>query len=124
MKTLKRLSVLSLAILLIFALTACNRDVLQEAVDEINNDPELHGLLEGLYTIRAEKRGDSSIVVIFKAELEELADPDVSEAVAKEGANEFQRAVEEMRKARITDPKVILEFLDLSGILIYTHEFN
>ena len=124
MKTLKRLSAISLAILLVFALAACGRDVLQEAVDEINNDPDLHAGLEGLFTVRAEKRGDSTIVVIFKAELEELATVEVSEAMAEGGAKEFREAVEEMRKARITDPKVILEFLDLSGTLIHTHEFN
>ncbi|MCL2820664.1 MAG: DUF4854 domain-containing protein [Oscillospiraceae bacterium] len=124
MKLRRSLPVFILAIVLVFTLTACNRDVLQEAVDEINSDESLHAELEGLYNVRAEKRGDSTIVVVFKAELEELATAEISQVVAEGGASEFQKAVEEMRKARISNPKVILEFLDMSGSLIYTREFN
>jgi len=124
MTKLRILSVILMTILLSVALLACSSDVLQEAVDEINSDRELHEELRGLYTVRAEKRGNSAIVVVFNAELEELATTEISRTVAEGGAKEFGEAVNEMRKARITTPEVILEFFDLNGILIYTHVFN
>jgi len=133
MKILKNSSAVILAILLTIMLvacnnniffSACNRDVLQDAVDEINSDEDLHMEMRGLYTVRAEKRGESAIVVIFNAEHKELATAEISQTVAEGGAKEFREAVDEMRKAMITDPEVILEFFDLDGILIYTHIYN
>jgi len=121
---LRKPIVILITILLAITLTACGRDVLQDAVDEINSDRELHEELSGLYTVRAEKRGESAIVVIFRAELEELATTEISRTVAEGGAKEFGEAVNEMRKARIVNPEVILEFFDLSGVLIYTHVFD
>ena len=133
MKILKNLLAVILVILLTITLVACNngiffgacsRDVLQEAVDEINSDENLHTEMRGLYTVHAEKRGESAIVIIFNAEHEELSTAEISKTVAESVAREFQNAVEEMRKAMIKDPEVILEFFDLNGNLIYTHIFN
>jgi len=124
MKTLKNLSLTVMIILTLIVLIACGGNPLQDAVDEINADESMHEELSGLYKVCAEKRGESSIVVVFNAELEELATPEVSKAVSEGGASEFRVAVEEMRKARISNPQVILEFFDLDGFLIYTHIFD
>ena len=124
MKIIKYSSVILLVIVFTIALTACNDDILQEVVDNLNNETDLHDGLQGIYKIRAEKRGNSAIAVIFTAELEEIATAEVSQIVAEGGADEFQEAVEIMRKARISNPEVILEFINMSGILIYTHVFN
>jgi len=124
MKVFRSILLVSLVIILTLSLAACGRDVIQDAVNEINADQSMHDELSGLYKVRAEKRGDSAIAVVFNAELEELATPEVSKAVAEGGASEFRVAVEEMRKARISNPQVILEFFDLNGILIHTHIFD
>jgi len=126
MKLLKSFFVIAMTVVLVFALAACgdsSEKILKDAVDEINSDESMHSALEGLYTVRAEARGSSSIVVVFKAELEELATAEVSKAVSEEVTSEFQDAVNEMRKAGISSPKVILEFLDMGGQLVYTHEY-
>ena len=127
MKIIRSFLFVVTAIIMVLSLTACGDDpakVLRDAVNEINSDESMHAELEGLYTVRAEARGDSTIVVVFKAELEELASVEVSEIVSEGGASEFQLAVDEMRKAGISNPKVILEFLDMSGTLIYSREFS
>ena len=124
MKLLKNPALILLAILLTITIAACGGDPLQEAVDMINDDESMHEELEGLYTVRAEARGSSTIVVIFRAEMIELADPAVAEAVSESAESEFQAALREMRNARISDPKILLEFQDMDGVLIYTHEFS
>ena len=121
---LRKLAIILISILLAATLTACGGDVLQEVVNEINSDREFHEALSGLYTVRAEKRGKSAIAVVFNAQLEELATTELSRTVVEGGAKEFGNAVNEMRKARISDPEVILEFFDLNGIMIYSHVFN
>ena len=127
MKVLKKTSFLVLivsAMFLSLASVACGGNPLLDAVEGINTDESLHAALEGLYTIRAEARDDSTIVVILRAERDELADPDVAESVSDSAAAEFQNSVRSMREARIHDPKVILEFLDKNGNLIYSREFS
>ena len=127
MRKLRGLLFVVTAIVLVLSVAACGSnpgDVLRDAVNEINSDESMHAALEGLYTVRAEARGDSTIVVVFKAELEGLASAEVSQAVSEEAGDEFQDAVDEMRKAGISNPKVILEFLDMNGTLIYSHEFS
>jgi len=124
MKSLKKAIFVLIAVLLIFIIAACGGDPLQDLVDEINADESMHEELEGLYIVHAEARGESSIVIKFRAELEELADPAVTEAVSESVASEFQEALQEMRNARISDPKIVLEFFDMGGNLIYSHEFS
>ena len=129
MKKIRGLLLVVTVIVLVLSLTACGSsnnpaNVLRDAVNEINSDESMHAELEGLYTVRAEARGDTTIVVVFKAELEELADAEVSKAVSEHAGAEFQVAVDEMRKAGISNPQVILEFLDMSGVLIYSHIFS
>jgi len=125
MKLLKSLLLMFSAILLTFLLTSCGGNPLQDAVDAINSDEAMHVEMEGLYTLHAETRGDSAIAVIYRAELEELASLEVAQAMISGGVSaEFQNAVSEMKNARITDPKVIVEFLDTNGNLIYSHEFS
>jgi len=126
MKPLKRLLFIVTVGILILSLAACGNNastVLKEAVDEINSDESMHAALEGMYKVRAEARGDSTIVVIFKAEIESLASSEVSELISEQVADEFNVAVDVMRKAGISDPKVVLEFQDMSGVLLYTHVF-
>ena len=127
MKVLKKTAFLVLivsAMVLSFALAACGSNPLLDAVDGINSDESLHKALEGLYTVRAEARGDSTIVVILRAERNELADPEVAKSVSDSAAPEFQNSVRSMREARIHDPIIILEFLDMGGNLIYSREFS
>jgi len=127
MKPLRNLLLIVTAIVFLLSLTACVNNavnVLKETVDEINSDESMHAELEGLYAVRAEVRGDSAVVVIFRAELEELASPEVSKVISESVSSEFQLAVDEIRKAGISDPMVILEFQDLGGNLIYTHVFS
>jgi len=124
MKIIKYSTLILLVLFFTFALTACNDDLLQEVVDQINADEGLQEDLRGLYKIRAEKRGNSAIAVIFNAEIEEIATAEISHLVAEGGEREFQEAVEVLRKAKISNPEVILEFFDPSGIFIYTHVFN
>ena len=124
MKVFKSVLFITLTVILLLALSACDRDILQNAVDDINADESLKEELSGLYKIHASKRGSSTIVYTFSAEREELATAEVSKAVAEGGSNEFRNALNEMQKARISDPQIILEFFDLDGILIYTHIFD
>ena len=131
MKSFKKILLTALAIVLAVALIACGSSsntnkVLQDAVEEINSDESMHKSLEGLYKVHAEARGDSTIVVVFKAELEELASREVSEFISgdKDVVSGFREAVDEMQKAGVANPKVVLEFQDMDGQLIYTHNFE
>jgi len=114
----------ALLVVLSMILTACNSNPLQDTVDEINADESMHAALEGLYTVHADTQGDSTIVVTFQAELEDLASPEVAEAVSDGVVSEFQDAVQEMQKAGISDPAIVLEFLDTGGNLIYARKFS
>jgi len=116
------LSILSVALSLL--LVACGGNPLQEAVDEINSDEAMHAELDGLYKVHAEAQGESTIKVVFRAELEELATSEISQLISDEAASEFLAAVDEMRKAGISEPAVVLEFLDLGGNIIYVRTFN
>jgi len=113
-----------MSVVLAVVLTACGGNPLQDAVDEINADEAMHAELEGLYTIHAEAQGDSTIVVRFKAELEELATPEIAQIVSESATSEFQEALREMQKAGIRDPEIVLEFLDMNGNLLYEHRFS
>jgi len=105
-------------------LIACGDDALQRAVDIFNSDEELHNDLAGLFIVYAEAKDGSTMVVTFRAEDEEVATIDVAEAGANAAAPLFRAAVNGLRNARISDPKVIVEFLDTSGALIYSREFS
>ena len=105
-------------------LTACGGNPLVRAVDEINADEALHAELQGLYAVHAVAEGDSTLKVVFQAEIEELATREISEAVSNEAASQFQIAVEEMRRAGISEPAVVLEFFDMGGSLIYVRYFS
>lgn len=124
MISLKKLALILSAIVFSLSLIACGSDLLQDAVDGINTDESLHAQLEGLYTIRAEVRSETTIAVIFRAQRDELATPEAAKTVSDNGASEFQYSVRGMREARIHDPKLILEFLDMDGNLIYSREFS
>jgi len=128
MKSKRNLSFIALVIVLsvatLFAMTACGANPLQDAVDEINSNREMHEDLEGLYKVHAEVRERSTIVVSFRAEIEELATPEVSQIVSDEAASEFQAAVREMHKAGVSDAAIVLEFSDTDGNLIFTREFS
>ena len=124
MKQIRSLTLIIMMIVSAVVLVACGVDALQKAVDIINSDEEMHAEMAGLFTVYAEARGNSTMVVTFKAEMEELATVEVAQAGADAAASDFQVAVEEMRNARITDPKVILEFLDMDGNLLYSREFS
>ena len=124
MKYLKVITVFILVVLLSVALVACGNDALQQIVEEINNDTGMHNELRGYFTVRAEARGPSTVVVVLRAERNELEDPEVAELMAVSGESFFREAVREMRAARISNPILLLEFLDMRGIIIYTHEFS
>jgi len=105
-------------------LTACGGNPLQDVVDEINSDDAMHTELEGLYKVHAEAQGSSTIIVKFQAEFEELATPEVSQVVSDEAASGFQAAVKEMGEAGISEPAVVLDFLDMNGNSVYTRRFS
>lgn len=124
MKSSGKLTLAVFVMVLCAALIACGGNALQEAADGFNSDEAMHAELEGIYTIHAQASGDSTVVVTFRAELEELAAPEVAQTVSDSAASEFQAAIQEMRNARITDPIIVLEFLDTTGNLIYIREFS
>jgi len=124
MKSQKILMITVLILVLSVVLTACFGNPLQDAVDDINNDEEMHAGLEGLYIVYAVAQGDSTIIVSFQAELEELATPEVAQAVADGATWEFEEAVREMEKAGISEPEVVLEFLDMDGNMLYVRKFS
>ena len=126
MKLLKNLVTIAAVIALIFSLAACGdgSNALQKAVDEINEAEANNSAMEGIYNIYAEARDESTMVVVFEAEMPVLANPEVAKDAAEAGAEAFQASVEELRRARVTDPKIILEFLDMEGELIYSREFS
>jgi len=123
-KSLLIISLLVLSVVLTAILAACGGNQLEKIVEELNSDEAMHAELEGLYKVHAETRGDSVIAVIFRAEMEELATPEVSQIVSDEAASEFRAAVDEMRNAGITDPEIILEFLDMSGAVIFVRQIS
>ena len=120
----KTVLLIMLSVALAIVLTACGGNQLDKFVDEINSGEAIHAEFEGLYKVHAETRGNSTIILVFQAELEELATPEVSQIVSDEAASESRAAVEEMRNAGISEPSVILEFLDKSGNLIYVRQFS
>jgi len=124
MKLIKNVAIVLLLSILFVSLVACRNNALNDAVDELNNDQSLHAQLDGLYTVRAEARGSSTIVIIFLAQQEELADIEISQAVSESAAPEFEYTLGEMKNANIRNPKIVLEFLDTGGGLIYRHEFS
>ena len=128
MKSLRNLLLTALLLLLSVTvslfLNACGGNPLQDAVDEINSNEAMHADMDGFYKVHAEAQGESTIVVKFQAEHEELATPEVSQVVSDEAASGFHSAVQEMRKAGISDPTVVLEFLDMNGNQIYTRRFS
>jgi len=105
-------------------LAACGGNPLQDAVDEINSDEAMHADLEGFYKVHAKTQGESTIVVTFQTELEELSTPEISKTVSDEAAAGFLAAVKEMQKAGISNPAVVLEFLDMRGNPVYTRTFS
>ena len=127
MKLFKNIFIIITAVLLIFSLTGCRNDsteLIREAVDSINTDEKMHREMEGLYKVHAEARGDSAIVIVFKAEREDIATLEISQSVSEKGAPEFKQAVEVMKESGIKDAKVVLEFYDQSNKLIYNHVFS
>ena len=124
MRLLRNLILIVLVIASTMMLIACGDDALQRAVDIFNSDEELHNDLAGLFIVYAEAKDGSTMVVTFRAEDEEVATIDVAEAGANAAAPLFRAAVNGLRNARISDPKVIVEFLDMSGALIYSREFS
>jgi len=124
MKSPKKLLLSVLLVMLSIATIACFGNTLQDIADELNADEELHAGLDGLYTIHAIAQGDSTIIVSFQAVLEELATLEVAQAVAEGAALEFQEAVQEMEKAGVPAPEVVLEFLDMDGNMIYIRKFT
>jgi len=126
MKLIKSILLIVSITILLFAITACedNNAILQKAVDDINSDDAMHSRLEGYYRVHAEARGSSTIVVVFVAEHEDLATAEISQTISEGVTSEFQVAVEEMRNAGISDPKVVLEFFDSEDVLIYNHIFS
>ena len=125
MKTMKNLTLVVLAVLLAATLVACGPPSMQDIVDDVNSDEDLHNSLAGLYAFLAEARGDSTIALIFRAEMEELATPEVAQLSADTAGPEFQNIVlPEMRNAGISDPIVVLEYQDMDGVLIYSREFS
>jgi len=131
MKSLRNLSlnIVLVSVFLIIAMlvSACGDSthaLLQETVDEINADEEMHAELEGLYTVHAEVQGSSTILVVFKAQHEDLASAEVAQTVSDNVVTEFQDAVTEMLSAGILDAAIVLEFLDTEGNRVYIRKFE
>jgi len=124
MKLRKNILLIILVIVLTVTVVACGADALQRAVDIINSDEELHEDLAGLFTVYAEAKDGSIMIVTFRAEAEDVATIEVAEAGANAAAPLFRAAVNGLRNARVSDPKVLLQFLDLDGSLIYSREFS
>ena len=89
-----------------------------------SNLERLSGFVIGLFTVQSEEREGGAIAVVFRAVDMEIDYLGIAVHITAQVEPYFSPLPALMKAAGISDPLIVLEFLDMEGGVIYIHKFT
>ena len=80
--------------------------------------------LQGIFKVSCEARGSGSMAIIFQAQAHDYESIDIINQIAESVGQVYSALPQGMLALGITEPSVIIEFLDMDGAVVFNKEFT